>query len=154
MPVEISEHVAAFFGEVLPVVVGTRRRSGAVRLNAAWFEYREDYFWLNSWRGAKWLESVERERAATLFLIDPGNMFRTAEVTTRLVQTTTEGAAEHIDRLSHRYQGGSYRSPTEQQRVIIQLDPVKLRTTIDVWAQMAAGRAGAGDAASPAGSRS
>jgi pyridoxamine 5'-phosphate oxidase-like protein len=138
MPVDVSTHFESFFEEVMPVTVGTVRRNGSVRMNAAWFEYRDRFFWLNSWRGSKWLDAIERNRTATLFLIDPANMFRTAEVTTALVETTTEGATEHIERLSQRYTGGPYRSRQEQQRVIIQLDPLTVRGSIDMFAQMAA----------------
>jgi uncharacterized membrane protein YgcG len=152
MPVDVSTHTAEFFAAVMPAVVGTKRKSGRLRLNAAWFEYADGYFLLNSWRGASWLDNIERERYAVLFLIDPKNMYRTAEIQTQLVETSTEGALEHIDRLSHRYQGGPYRSPRPQERVIIKLDPVRLRSTIDQWAQLAAADTRGGKGATGGGS--
>jgi putative heme iron utilization protein len=137
MSVQISAHVEEFFKEVLPVVVGTARKSGRPRLNAAWFEYRDGCFWLNTWRGSSWLDNIERERAAVLFLIDPENMFRTAEITARLIETTTHGAVEHINRLSYRYQGSPYQSPRPQERVVVKLDPVSVRSNADMWAEQA-----------------
>ncbi len=127
----ISDATAAFLAEVMPVVVGTRRRNGVVKMNPAWYEFRDGHFWLNSWRGARWLEHVERERAATLLLIDPADMHRVVHAETRLVNSTTVGAGEHIDRLSHRYRGTPYRSPVPQQRVIVQLLPSSVRSTLD-----------------------
>jgi Pyridoxamine 5'-phosphate oxidase len=133
----ISEATAAFLGEVLPVIVGTRRRSGAVKMNPAWYEFRDGTFWLNSWRGAHWLDHVERERRASLLFIDPRDMYRVVHVEARLVRTATEGAGEHIDRLSQRYRGGPYRTAAPQQRVIVELEPVRVRSSLDVRARPA-----------------
>jgi hypothetical protein len=128
---QISDATAAFLAEVLPVIVGTRRRNGVVKMNPAWYELRDGHFWLNSWRGAHWLDHVERDRRATLLFIDPLDMHRVVNVEARLVHTTAEGAGEHIDRLSHRYRGRPYRSAVVQQRVLIELEPVHLRSSVD-----------------------
>ena len=129
----ISDRTAAFLAGVMPVVVGVRRRGGAVKLNPAWYEYRDDRFWLNSWRGAHWLAHVERERAAALLFLDPADMYRLVHVDARLIDTTGEGAVEHLDSLSYRYRGGPYRSRSRvpQQRVIVQLAPERVRSSLD-----------------------
>lgn len=36
MTAQISDATAKFLGQVMPVIVGTRRRNGAVNLNPAW----------------------------------------------------------------------------------------------------------------------
>lgn len=129
---EISAATAQFLQEVFPAAVGTKRPNGSVHVNPAWFEYRDDRFWLNSWRGSKWLDNVEREVEATLMLIDPGNMFRTAETRTKLVRSSSDGTGEHIDRLSMRYTGGPYRWPGgPQERVMIELEPLWIRSSLD-----------------------
>lgn len=130
-PPPVSAATAAFLAEVRPVIVGTRRRSGAVKMNPAWYEYRDGLFWLNSWRGAHWLAHVERERAAALLFLDASDAYRLVHVDARLVTTTGTGAGEHIDRLSMRYRGQPYRSLVPQQRVVIQLEPLGIRSTLD-----------------------
>ncbi len=129
----ISDATAVFLGQVMPVVVGVRRQSGAVKLNPAWYEYRDGYFWLNSWRGAHWLAHLERERAAALLFLDPTDMYRVVHVDTGLVATTSDGAKEHLDRLSYRYRGEPYRSRSRipQQRIVIQLAPTHVRSSVD-----------------------
>ncbi len=129
----ISARTAAFLAGVMPVVVGVRRSGGAVKLNPAWYEYRDDHFWLNSWRGAHWLAHVERERAAALLFLDPTDMYRVVHVDARLVGTATEGAVEHLDALSYRYRGEPYRSRSRvpRQRVIVQLAPQRVRSSLD-----------------------
>ncbi|RKT17037.1 pyridoxamine 5'-phosphate oxidase [Streptomyces sp. 1114.5] len=127
----ISEATLAFLAEPLPIIVGTRRQSGSVKMNPAWFEFHDGYFWFNSWRGAHWLAQVERDRQATLLLMDPQDMYRVVHVETALVATRTEGAGAHLDRLSYRYRGEPYRAVAPMQRVIIQLEPLHVRSTLD-----------------------
>jgi PPOX class probable F420-dependent enzyme len=123
----LSEPLRQFAQEVFPVIVGSRRRDGTVQMNPVWFEYDAGYFWLNSWRGANWLEHVERDPDVTLLLLDPKNMYRWAQVQGRVVTTTTEGADEHIDRLSMRYIGQPYQNRRpDVQRVKIQIEPLRI----------------------------
>jgi PPOX class probable F420-dependent enzyme len=130
--VELSDNMKAFVQEVFPAIVGTKRRNGTVHMNPAWFDYSDGYFWLNSFQGSKWLQNVERDGSVTIGLIDPKNMFRYAEVQGRLVEATTEGGSEHIDRLSMRYTGQTYgRHMPGVQRVKIQIEPVRITKSVD-----------------------
>ena len=129
--VQLSENMTRFVQEVFPAIVGTRRRDGTVQLNPVWFEYRDGYFWLNSWRGSRWLAHIEHDGDVTLALIDPHDMYRFAQVQGRLVETTTEGADEHVNQLSMRYLGRPYQRMRSQQRVKIQIEPVRITGTID-----------------------
>lgn len=133
MSCRISDATAEFLDRVMPVVVGVRRRSGAVKLTPAWYEYRDGCFWLNSWRGAHWLAHLEREHEAALLFLDPDDMYRVVHVDARLVATSSEAAREHLDRLSYRYRGEPYhsRSRIPQQRVVIQLAPTRVRSSVD-----------------------
>src|SRR4029453_7052146 len=121
MTAQISDATAKFLGQVMPVIVGTRRRNGAVNLNPAWYELRDGYLRLNSRRGAHSLDHLERDRQATLFFIDPQGMFRGVHAVARAVETPPDAAGEHIDRLFRRYRGqplpipsstGACRDPT------------------------------------------
>lgn len=127
----VSEATAQFLGKVMPAIVGTRRSSGAVKLSPAWYEYRDGYFWLSTRRGSHWLDHIERDRAATLLLIDPDDMHKVVHAETRLVQTSTEDALELLNRLSLRYRGEPYQLRFPQQRVSIQLEPLHVRSTLD-----------------------
>ena len=130
--VELSDNMKQFVQEVFPAIVGTKRANGTVHMNPVWFEYDDGYFWLNSFRGSKWLGNLEREGQLTLALVDPKNMFRFAEVRGRLVEATDEGGADHIDRLAVRYTGQSYqRHMPGVQRVKIQVEPLRITSSLD-----------------------
>ncbi len=123
----LSEPMSQFVQEVFLAVVGTKRRDGTVQMNPIWFEYDAGYFWLNSWRGARWLEHLERDGDITLLLLDPHNAGRWAQVQGRLVGATTEGADAHIDRLAHRYTGRPYQPwRVGVRRVKIQIEPLRI----------------------------
>ena len=127
----ISKTSARFLEQVMPAVVGTRRRNGSIHLVTAWFEYRDGQIWLNSWRGSDWLTHIERDGEATLLMIDPKDINRVAEIDGRLIETTEAGAEEHIHRLAHRYTGAPYSWLAGQTRVTIRLEPVRVRSSLD-----------------------
>jgi PPOX class probable F420-dependent enzyme len=130
--VELSANMEAFVGEVMPAVVGTRRRDGTVQMNPIWYEYRAGYFWLNSWRGSAWMRHVERDGDVTLLLLDPRNAGRWAQVQGKLVATSDEHGAQHIDALSQRYTGHVYDYRfNPRPRVRIQIEPIRITGSID-----------------------
>jgi hypothetical protein len=63
--------------------------------------------------------------------IDPQDMYRVVHVETRLVRTAPDPASQHIDRLSQRYRGEPYRSLRPEERVMIQLEPLRVRSSLD-----------------------
>ncbi len=130
--VELSAKMQAFVAEVMLAVVGTRRRDGTVQMNPIWYEYREGYFWLNSWRGSDWLRHVERDGDVTLFLIDPQDIGRWAQVQGKLVEISDSDGAAHIDALSQRYTGQPYNyGYNPRPRVRIQIEPLRITGYID-----------------------
>ena len=124
----MSREVEDFLGEVITAVVGTKRSDGSVQLNPCWYEYRDGLLWLNSAEGRQWPDHVREEGRVTLFMGDPGNPWRWAQVQGRLVDWTHEGADEHIDRLSLRYTGNPvYQARKEgEQRVILRVAPERI----------------------------
>jgi hypothetical protein len=121
--------LAAFLAEPLVAVVGTTRRDGTVALNPVWFEYRGECFWLNSYESAAWPQRVQHQGGATLLVIDPADTLRTAQAQCELVDVRRGEARAHIDALSERYLGHSYRGPHER-RLILRLRPTRIRSPL------------------------
>lgn len=132
MAVELNAEMQTFVAEVFPAIVATTRRDGTIHMTPIWFEYHDGFFWLNSWQGSNWMAALQRDKTVALMLIDPHNMFRYAEVQGLLVESTTEGADEHIDQLSLHYTGNpkyQNRRPG-MQRVRLKVEPVRIRGTL------------------------
>lgn len=134
----ISQANLDFFQEVMPIIVGTRRQNGVVKMDPAWYEFRGGSFWLNSFRGSRWLNNIERDGEASLLLIDPKDMTRVVHVEAGLVGVRTEGAEDHLARLTIRYGMPMHADPEPQVRVSIELKARNVRSTLDWMAQMAA----------------
>jgi hypothetical protein len=69
--VTASENRERFLQEVFPAIVGAKRLDGTVLMNSTWFEFRDGYVWLNSWRGSHWRQHLERDGEVALEVLDP-----------------------------------------------------------------------------------
>ena len=130
--VQLTDTQRNFLDEVMPATIGTIRANGTVQLNPIWYERREDELWLNATRSRRWGSRLEPGTPVTLLMVDPANMWRWMQVQGRVVEKTEEGAADHIDRLSHRYLGSDYRNhQADDPRVIVRVVPIRITGTID-----------------------
>jgi PPOX class probable F420-dependent enzyme len=118
----LGPRLRAFLDEVFPAVVGTARHDGTVAMTPLWFEYADGLVLLNGGPNRAWFRRMRRTGTTSLLLLDPRNMFRFARIEGRLAEATTEGADEHIERLSRRYTGGPYAGP-KVDRLIIKVEP-------------------------------
>jgi PPOX class probable F420-dependent enzyme len=127
MALKVGPRLRAFFEEPIPITIGTTRRDGRVLMHPVWFEYRpeEGMIWLNGGPKRAWFQHLKRDPRISLQLVDPKNMFRQALIEGRLVDTTFDGADDHIDRLSQRYLGGPYRNP-KVERMIVRIMPERI----------------------------
>ena len=125
----LSDALKSFLGEVFPAIVASKRPDGSVHMNPCWFEFEDGSIWLNSARGRKWSDRIQREGSVTLLFIDPKDMFRTAEVPGTVVSATEDGAVEHIHHLSHRYLDKDYPWLGDDVRVKLQIQPTKVHSS-------------------------
>ncbi|MBI3688128.1 MAG: pyridoxamine 5'-phosphate oxidase family protein [Actinobacteria bacterium] len=141
---EISAEAESLLAEAVPAIVGTVRKGGTAKLTPVWFEYRDGLFWLNGHRGAHWLAQVERDRSVTLLILDPQDSYRSLHVEGRLVDTSTAGAATHLDHLSMRYRGRPHAVRAPIQRVVVRVRPERVRYSPPRAVQSSAGPTGQG----------
>jgi PPOX class probable F420-dependent enzyme len=126
MPLQVGPRLQAFFDESLPIVIGTTRADGSVHMNPVWYEFRDGLIWLNGGPARDWVRHLQRDARITLLVVDPKNMFRWVQIHGRLLNTTAEGADDHIDRLAQRYFGGPYPNP-KIDRLIVRIEPEQIR---------------------------
>ena len=120
---EISPDLDAFLSQVMAAIVGTGRRDRSVQMKPVWYELRDGLIWLNGGPNRRWVRRAKRSGRLALFFIDPKNIWRHALIQCRVVEMTTDGADDHIDRLSERYLGVPYRNP-KVDRLIVKLEPL------------------------------
>jgi PPOX class probable F420-dependent enzyme len=123
----LSQPARALVAQPVVAIIGTKRADGSVQMNPAWFEYRDGYLWLNSHTGRAWPQNVIRDRTVSVLVVDPKDAFRWVRIDGRLVEATTEGAEQHINRLAKRYTGKSFRAlEPDEQRITLRIDPVRV----------------------------
>jgi PPOX class probable F420-dependent enzyme len=109
------------------IVVATRRTDGSVQLNPVWFELNDGYIWLNSNTGRSWPKNLQRDREATMLLIDPKTPDRYAQIRGRLVSLIPDPSHEFIDRLAQRYTGKKFRElEPDEHRVTLKIQPLRV----------------------------
>jgi len=102
----------------------TMTPEGKPHTTPVWIDYdaAEDRLLVNTERGRRKERNVARDPTVSVSMIDPDNPYRFFSVTGEVVETTTEGAREHIDELARRYLGeDEYPTPIETERVILRI---------------------------------
>jgi PPOX class probable F420-dependent enzyme len=107
------------------VIVATKRPDGSVQLNPVWFELADGNFWLNSNTRRAWPRNLQRDREATLLLVDPKEADRYAQIRGRLAEVIPDPKNEFIDRLARRYTGEPFRElEPGEERITFKIEPV------------------------------
>lgn len=110
------------------VIVSIPREDGSVQSVVVWASVAGDDVALNSAIGRGWPANLQQAKRATVLAMADANPYEWVSVEGELVEATTEGADEHIDRLAKKYLGVDsypYRSPAEQ-RIRFTLRPIRI----------------------------
>lgn len=125
--VRLSPAVQQLAAKPILLVLATKREDGSIQLNPIWFELRDGYFVVNSNTRRAWPRNLQREREATLLLVDPDLPDRYAQIRGRLVDVTPDPKVEVIDRLARRYTGEKFRDlEPGEERITFRIEPVKV----------------------------
>ena len=107
--------------------MGTKRSDGSIQLNPIWFELADGYFIVNSNTRRSWPANLQRDKDATLLLVDPEEPERYAQIRGRLAEVTPDPDVEVINRLARRYTGKKFRElEPGEQRMTFKIEPVKV----------------------------
>ena len=111
-----------------PVVVTlvTMMPDGQPQATPVWANWDGQLIWVNTARGRQKDENMTERPRVTVLAIDPQNPYRYMEVRGDIAEVTEDGAAEHINQLSHEYFGRDYyqdSDPGSEQRVIFKIAP-------------------------------
>lgn len=104
------------------VHLATVDADGMPQVTPVWFEYDGEYMLINSARGRKKDRNLRARPQVALSIQDPDDPYRYVGIQGEVVETTEEGAAAHINQLSHKYRGQDYPPlPEGQVRVIYKI---------------------------------
>jgi PPOX class probable F420-dependent enzyme len=108
--------------------VATTMADGSPQLTQTWVDTDGERILINSVQGFLKVRNVERDPRVAVAVSDPDNPRRYFQVRGRVVEVTTEGAADHIEKLSQKYFGTTYPwyGGRDQVRVVMSIEPEKV----------------------------
>ena len=85
--------------------LATLMKDGSPQLTPVWFDTDGTYILINSARGRVKDRNILRDQRVAFVIIDPTDPYRYIQIRGIVIEITTQGAREHIDRLSKKYTG-------------------------------------------------
>jgi PPOX class probable F420-dependent enzyme len=103
--------------------------SGQLSTQMMWVDADDTHILINTEVERQKFKNIRHDPRVAVMIFDPANPFRYAEIRGRVVGTVTgTEAREHIDKVSHKYTGRPYANPIGSERVILQIEPERVRS--------------------------
>ena len=128
MSVPLPEGLVALLRRPAPCFVATLMPDGSPQLTETWVDTDGEHIVINVVDGMQKIRNVARDPRVAVAVCDAADPSRYYAVRGRVVKTTTEGGADHIEALSQRYTGGPYAwwGGRDQVRVILTIAAEKI----------------------------
>ena len=108
--------------------LATTMKDGTPQVTPVWFNTDGKHILINSAAGRIKDKNMRARPNIAVCITDPSNPYRYLQIHGKVVEYTTEGADEHIDKLAFKYRGTEKygnRKPSEQ-RVTYKIQPIKI----------------------------
>lgn len=116
----LGERNFAAFTTLLP--------DGQPSTHMMWVDADDTHIIINTEIGRQKFRNIKRDPRVAVTVFDATNPYRYVEIRGRVVGTVTGSEArDHVDRLSEKYTGGPYANPIQTERVILQIEPERVR---------------------------
>lgn len=105
--------------------VATLMKDGSPQITPTWIDLEDNIILVNTAEGRVKHNNVSRDPRVAVSIVDEKNPYNMITIRGRVIEQTTIGADEHIDKLAKKYLGVDkypFRSPTEK-RVILKIKP-------------------------------
>ena len=109
--------------------IATTMADGSPQLTETWVDTDGEHVLINSVQGFLKIKNIARDPRVAVVIAAAKNPSYYFQVRGRVVDVTTEGAAEHIEKLAQKYLGTPYPwfGGRDQVRVIIVIEAEKVR---------------------------
>ena len=108
--------------------LATVKKDGSPQVTPTWIDRDNDTILINTAKGRVKQENVSRDPRVSISLVDDRNPYSMVTITGKVIEQTTEGADEHIDKLARRYLDAD-RYPNHSadvKRVILKIKPERI----------------------------
>ena len=124
----LTADVLALLRQPSPCYLATSMDDGSPQVTQTWVDTDGEHVLINSVQGHVKLRNIGRDPRVAVAISDPDEPSRYFQVRGRVLETTTVGAVDHIEKLAQRYLGTPYPwyGGRDQVRVIIVIAPEKI----------------------------
>ena len=108
--------------------LATIRKDGSPQVTPTWVDRDNDIILINTAEGRIKHKNIARDPRVSISLVDEQNPYSMVTISGRVIEQTTRGAEEHIDKLAKRYLNTDKypnHSP-DVKRVILKIKPEKI----------------------------
>jgi PPOX class probable F420-dependent enzyme len=108
--------------------VATLMKDATPHITPTWIDFDGKSILINTAEGRIKHKNVSRDPHVAISIIDSGNPYNMLTIRGQVIEQTTNGADDHIDKLAKRYLGVDkypFRSPAEK-RIILKVAPEKV----------------------------
>jgi len=105
--------------------VASLMKDGSPQITPTWIDIENNIILVNTAEGRIKHKNVSRDPRVAVSVVDEKNPYNMITIRGRVVEQTTTGADEHIDKLAKKYLGADkypFRSSTEK-RIILKIKP-------------------------------
>ncbi len=103
--------------------LATVNAKGSPQVTPVWFDVDGDHILINTNEGRAKDRNMKEHPDVAMVIQDPTDPYRYLGVRGKVVAATTEGADEHINKLSLRYYGRPWTYREGQKRIIFKIQP-------------------------------
>jgi len=125
MATVISDKYTDLFDKKVFAGLATVMPDGSPQVTPVWIDYDGENVIFNTAVGRQKDKNLQADGRVSLALIDPDNPYRYLEVRGQVVERTTDGADDHINKMAKKYLGQDvypFRQPGEV-RVMYKIKP-------------------------------
>jgi len=122
---KLTEELLTLLREPSTCYLATSMADGSPRVTQTWVDTDGEHVLINSVQTHLKTRNIERDARVAVAVSHPDNPSRYFQVRGRVVETTTEGAVDHVEKLAQKYLGGPYPwyGGRDQVRVIFVIEP-------------------------------
>ena len=125
---DLPEGLLALLHQPSTCYLATVMPDGSPQLTQTWVDTDGRHILINSVQGFQKIKNIRRDPRVAVTVSDPDNPARYYSVRGRVLDVTTDGAAEHIEKLAQRYLGSPYPwyGGRDQVRLILTIEADKV----------------------------
>src|SRR5436309_6644709 len=126
--VTITDEIAKLLQGKNFAFVATLMKDGSPQITPTWIDLENNMILVNTAEDRVKHRNIVRDPRVAVSIIDQTNPYNMVTIQGKVIEQTTKGADEHIDKLAKKYLGVDkypFRTPTEK-RIILRIRPDKV----------------------------